>query len=108
MLLKQETPSHFGGVENFSERWNNLREHGDVRGAEPEGGFSGKQLQGFNARRTPTPDTEEPAAMAPDKPPTGMSAEQKLQALLEEHPELREMMGGRQGGTPSTGAIGRP
>ena len=43
----------------------------------------------------PEPDMEEPAAMAPDKPPSGMSPEQKLQALLTEHPELREMMGGQ-------------
>tara|TARA_R110002012_G_scaffold227991_2_gene400188 strand:+ start:550 stop:843 length:294 start_codon:yes stop_codon:yes gene_type:complete len=43
----------------------------------------------------PTPDMEEPAAMAPDKAPAGLSAEEKLQALLTEHPELREMMGGQ-------------
>lgn len=38
-------PSHFGGVESFPKRWKNLQEHGDVRGAEPEGGWSGKQLE---------------------------------------------------------------
>ena len=48
MVLKasnNETRSHFGGVESFPKRWQNLQEHGDVRGAEPEGGWSGKQLE---------------------------------------------------------------
>ena len=64
-------------------------------------GYEGDPNEGFGTPHhtvvddEPTPDMEEPAAMAPDKPATGMSPEQKLQALLEEHPELREMMGGQ-------------
>ena len=94
MLLKQETVDPYRHFLPEKQRFRTEQELAEVGGDGPVD--------------APTPDMEEPAAMAPDKPPTGMSAEQKLQALLEEHPELREMMGGRQGGTPSTGAIGRP
>ena len=98
MLLKQETRSHFGGVEDFSERVKNLREHGDVRGAEPEGGFSGKQLEigQDEAPGAPAPDLEEPAAMSPDKPPTGQSEEEAMEALFAQFPHLRDQFTGGQ------------
>ena len=44
----------------------------------------------------PTPDLETPSATAPDRPstpPSGMSAEEKLEALLAQHPELRQHLG---------------
>ena len=100
MLLKQETRSHFGGVESFPERWKNLREHGDVRGAEPEGGWSGKQLEiGHDeAPDAPTPDLETPSATAPDRPADGMSPQDKLEALIAEHPDYFAGLGFRVNG----------
>ena len=91
MLLKQETVDPYRHFLPEKQRFRTEQELAEVGGDGPVD--------------APTPDMEEPAAMAPDKPPTGMSEEeklmqmgpagQKLQALLEEHPELRERMGGQ-------------
>ena len=79
MLLKQETVDPYRHFLPEKQRFRTEQELAEVGGDGPVD--------------APTPDMEEPAAMAPDKPPTGMSPEQKLQALLAEHPELRERMG---------------
>lgn len=48
----------------------------------------------FSPGTAPEPDLETPSADAPDKPPTGQSKEEAMEALFTQWPELRAQFTG--------------